>query len=488
MPFNVHGTIPWDYTVDSINASGKTLVALDKPEFRTTERSLVCYVATVGDCFRLEMNSSLTADGITIVTAAGGTGRWIRLNVPNQEFFPKTFWAIDPVSGNDENQGWGASLGAADLVPLKTLGELDRRLSGHPGYTAPCVYHVLNDIPSTDQAKMRNIKTMNGVGYPVFLGKLGTPLFSGTITGWAAAVPASNTGYQMTITGIPISWTASGLVGKMIQNTAGTKRSFVLKDLGSKTALVKQPMIGNGNTNYSSSSAVTNFTNGEAVEVYNLYVMPSHPFIEDNMFVGSELLEVRGYLATGDDVGILGASSPRCHCCVIKGISWNGTTNGVLSNCLFLSSSSIIYGSSGLLVDGCAILNTTLEFDGGTQLPRFSLTQVNSQTILTNAACMIANSSFVDYATFNSFADSMTIDKGASLMMLSSGQKIYGTNNTGYIFNFAANSSQNSLPSITANCTAISAQAKPISAAGVNYAYADLPIIDVTKNCIVGVV
>ncbi len=117
MPFNIKATVPWDYSVDSINNGGNTLIALDKPEFRLQEKDIVVFVASVGDYFKLDYGSALTADNITIVNLAGGTGRWIRLNIENITWQLKTNWTLDSVSGNDENPGWGTDVATADATP-----------------------------------------------------------------------------------------------------------------------------------------------------------------------------------------------------------------------------------------------------------------------------------------------------------------------------------------------------------------------------------
>jgi len=208
--------------VDSIAVIGSKLVELTENSLLT---GTVCWVgnntsdqASVHRYYKLTFGEGLVADGIAVVNAKNFVttgGQWQSLDTVDQGFLQKLFWSVDPVDGDDENTGWGDTEVEADGHALKTLAELNRRLKGANYETAPLV-HVMNDVPLSDATVLTNVRTKNGAGFPTLIGTR-TTLFSGTITGYATKNPAGNAGFEVAIAGIPVSWTASGLIGAMIQ-------------------------------------------------------------------------------------------------------------------------------------------------------------------------------------------------------------------------------------------------------------------------------
>lgn len=88
--------------------------------FPADNGSLV-YVQSVRCLWNFLEGSTLTTDGITIVNGNGG--RWLRRSIPDWSWAYQASWFCNPSSGNDENDG--STSGTA----IKTLAELDRRLS-----------------------------------------------------------------------------------------------------------------------------------------------------------------------------------------------------------------------------------------------------------------------------------------------------------------------------------------------------------------------
>jgi hypothetical protein len=105
-----------------VSGSGTKLAEI--PDADLHEGTL-CWVrdeTSVGDYFRLETGTTLTADNITVVNALSGTKQWVRVGAENPYWQEKqAYWSIDPVSGDDENAGWGSSTVQADSRPLKTV-------------------------------------------------------------------------------------------------------------------------------------------------------------------------------------------------------------------------------------------------------------------------------------------------------------------------------------------------------------------------------
>lgn len=106
----------------------------------------IIWVRSVEDLFVLNRTSALTANNITIVDPLVGTGQWIRKEIPSGRWQGQGVWHVNPLIGDDENVGDTA------LVPLATLAEFRRRVSGF-GKGRLIVDTVLNideDIPADD--------------------------------------------------------------------------------------------------------------------------------------------------------------------------------------------------------------------------------------------------------------------------------------------------------------------------------------------------
>lgn len=198
----------------------------------------IAYVNSVDDSFQLQANTQ-TPDNITIVAASGKAGfNWVRLGIYSARWAAVTAWTIDPANisttANDENPSTGN---------LLTYSELARRLS-QVVFTAPITITVISDQQPSDKPvftyKTTAEQQVNFVGVP-------TILHTGSVTSYVAATvgtPAADDN-QMGDTGIPTSFTASGLMaqGVLFQRTNGTPVAWwAAKDLGSKTIRVAWPM------------------------------------------------------------------------------------------------------------------------------------------------------------------------------------------------------------------------------------------------------
>ncbi len=97
----------------------------------------LCWVESLKCYWHRDLASVLAPDGITVVAALGG-GNWERI-VPTTslDWLSQAAWAIDPVGGDDENNGGPGA-------PLATTAELDRRLS-----VGPIAQHTLVLIAPT---------------------------------------------------------------------------------------------------------------------------------------------------------------------------------------------------------------------------------------------------------------------------------------------------------------------------------------------------
>ena len=159
----------------------------------------------------------------------GGSGGF----TPNQALGAQPAFFIDGsnVSGLASNSNDGLTL----LTPLLTRGEYYRRMFGVT-LTVNQIVTIMSDLLAGDIFQSEIITrlnfSLNWVGLP-------TSIFTGAVTQYVVRNGATSQITQMAIATIPVSWTASGLVGKIIEfdNGAGTIiRSIVLADLGNLLA------------------------------------------------------------------------------------------------------------------------------------------------------------------------------------------------------------------------------------------------------------
>jgi hypothetical protein len=233
--------------------------------------------------------SALTVDNITVVNDAGRGGyQWVRLLLPSAGNGAVTIWSVDPVNGNDENAGTGASAAAADLVALKTLQELKRRLWGVEITASAVTVRIIRSMVSTDVGTW-NTKWKQG-GLFSIQGQLGSTtgpggafdntIHSGTLTS-APTVPAdvpTADDYEITDSALPVSWTASGMLaaGTLFVRTNGATRYWwPLKDLGTKLLRCTAPMASlTALSTYGGGS----LANGDSYTAYALYSFYNQDF------------------------------------------------------------------------------------------------------------------------------------------------------------------------------------------------------------------
>lgn len=89
-----------------------------------TQSGTLIFVQTLQRWFAMDPTSGAAVDGLTVLTASGGSRRWVWV-AEMQNGHWATVWAgqtvsIDPVAGNDENDGVA--------LALKTIAEASRRL------------------------------------------------------------------------------------------------------------------------------------------------------------------------------------------------------------------------------------------------------------------------------------------------------------------------------------------------------------------------
>jgi hypothetical protein len=139
----------------------------------------------------------------------------------------QTTWFVNPSTGSDSASG--LTSGAA----LKTDQERQRRTAASPVTVSVSV----TLLGSANVGDFLMPPLMGPGGYIAFTGSAGvTVLRSSTLTA-AAAQSGNNTG-TVTDSTLPVSWTASGLVGKRFRRVSDSAVTWIAIDKGTKVAAV----------------------------------------------------------------------------------------------------------------------------------------------------------------------------------------------------------------------------------------------------------
>ncbi len=219
----------------------------------------VAWVRSYQDWWTLYQSSAaLVPNQIINALVNSGTGwRWHRSNVPHAFWAEQATYHVNETLGNDENLGFTTGTGNA----LRTFDEYNRRVGGKP-------YANQNIIFDTDYT----------VG-PIAVQNYREQFFTATVTVEGTETILLNNVVATTVTptdatnatpiqtrilasGLAVSWTASGLIGKTgIVLTGASAGSFfqVQTDLGAKVARCTQCV--------SSTGVITEMANGDTFKI-----------------------------------------------------------------------------------------------------------------------------------------------------------------------------------------------------------------------------
>lgn len=336
------------------------------------------YVITVRSRFYLDKVNSRSTIAGEVLAALGG-GWWVREQVADPSWGTVPFWSISWATGDDEAVGGGATQVDADAAPLKSFDELSRRLP--EDVVIPEVrIHILDSIPESEvprailsKIRLRNIDSIiRVIGKKTSVAVGGG--FTGVVTGYTPATPASNGEATMTIASLPTTGSWSGFVGKMIQNVAGTKTSFVLRDEGSRTARIGQPDSANplGVDAAAMTGGTVNFAINDTVVIYDLPEIPVYPLpgtigdYQDNIIVGD--LRLRR-ASEGANI-VLDSSAPNViHCRLTDPVIKGGVATSKFIGCLFDAGSIGVgfwAGAQGVHLHYAKFINTCVLMNNST--------------------------------------------------------------------------------------------------------------------------
>ncbi len=464
---------------DSINVVGSKLAS-----FVTTgyAKGTLAYVGndtfagqnSVHRYYSLVYGEALTADGITVVNSStfGSDGaQWLSLDTVDQQARQKLFWAVDEanVSGiaSDENNGWGTSLANARLVPLLTFQELDRRFFGNPGVTAPQIAVMSN---STTTPILQNFGGVNASDRPIVIGDLTQIGSDYTVTAFALAVPASNTGFTMSATGLG----AAGNVGKLVTNAAQTKWAFIQSGDAANAVRLTQPNNW-APISFGGSTSVS-FTVGETVRVWNMPTLAQWPFPANAQIPMAWHVEIQGANVNFTTSGLTtfeAASLPQIGQCIINGWYAAGF-QGSFGGCLFAKGDTTLLScSTGSLVV-CGFLGRTVTMQGGSLFIVGNF-DIEAGAFVVLAGAVIAALSSARLSAFDCTTKVPFQVQAQSQFIVASACTLSGSGNTQVLFSSLTCCMCKLSKTL---CTATTTAALPLSVNGVTYAYADMPIMD----------
>lgn len=215
----------------------------------------IVYVTTIRSYFQKRIVSPVpTTDGITVVPTQSGDGAWYRLtNVASQSWATDRVignavtWYVDPVNGDDENDGSSSAAGGPLAVPpyvgaIKTVAEFARRLlylQRGVTYTV----QLLGDVPDTDSLDFTGrILLGTGTASSTLIGFLGVETLiqsASQITAIAQTNGATATQASCTDAArawiVPTNGTPTPQIIRYL-NAGVPNYAFVLKDTGGGSA------------------------------------------------------------------------------------------------------------------------------------------------------------------------------------------------------------------------------------------------------------
>jgi hypothetical protein len=175
--------------------------------------------------YEYDQDSAAVADGFNVVAPTSGVGRWVLVSVTGAEaFITQASWFVDPVTGDDTNDG------ATALTALQTLPELGRRLNFRP-FLPSLVALSVTLAAGTYPDPLALYPVLPAFGQLLTIAGTMTQDYAGTITGFTAW--NSGAGTRSALTDAAANFTA--LKQKRLRLTSGAN-SGALSSFGSIAA------------------------------------------------------------------------------------------------------------------------------------------------------------------------------------------------------------------------------------------------------------
>lgn len=205
-----------------------------------------------------------------VLPASGRTNWWwVRIVCDGDPFwYAVTDWYLDPAATNS-TPGDDEAAGTSSGVPLRSMAEVRRRTRGLRIRSSNVLIHPLSSSTNSDDGIIDGITTF-GTATVVLIGTT-TVIFSGTLTVGTATYAGNNRGVIVDST-LPSSWSASDGIStisgsRYIRTSGGGAQAPILKDLGSRTAMIGLATATSETTISPLSTTPTSFATGDSYEV-----------------------------------------------------------------------------------------------------------------------------------------------------------------------------------------------------------------------------
>lgn len=175
------------------------------------------------------------AGDVTIVPTASGDGAWYRLDVASLSWSVQVNWFIDPLAGDDENDG------ASNTSALATAAEFGRRLR-QVLRGATYLVQLLSDVPNTDALNWSFETVGTGLRPVITFQGAQSIVRTSTLTANAEVTDptVAPSGSQANITDATRVGPNAWVDGEIVYFSTTGYGCYVLRDLGGGVARVSQ--------------------------------------------------------------------------------------------------------------------------------------------------------------------------------------------------------------------------------------------------------
>lgn len=441
-----------------------------------------------------------TAYALTIVNGGAGAGTLATLRGPGYALcvFNGTNWVVQQFGGAATT---GASPGAqsawyinsstgsdsatgASTAPLRTVGELLRRLRGVTVTSATVDVYLTGSFAS--ETLHWDLTLDSNVYFTVY--GVRTSVLTGTLTSgtrnWDSTVPQDG---RVIDSALATSWTASlganlnGLI--KITTAGGAATAWITKDLGSKTARISSPML-------SDFSAAT-IASGNAYTVYTLTAVGAD--VAFNLKMGHN-----SYLLINDcEIGTAGAlhaveitgGNSNFATCVINGLDVYANTTASTLGCKLAHGPRPQRGAVLNSYHDLALSTSSpAQCRDGAQFYAFNLTCQGMQYACSGGTSIVGSGGWLAVYDPNVSASGNGVDVLAGATLKSAG-RIFGTtsstgSNSGIFVDACGRVAYNT--SAANLLPAISGATNDTKIGGTVKTYAQLPYTDTTNGAAIG--
>lgn len=388
-----------------------------RPTATAANAGMFYYATDIGELFRN-------------VQSAAATFSWLLFQ---QESIPSNLvtwstqiaWGINPSTGADTNVGSVAS-------PLATWAEFRRRNIVAGGFAQSLGNVTVTIVGNLGQSDPENFMGMSvPIGTVLIVTHTPATVYT-SVVGVVTAKAAPNTPQSFTDPALPVSWTASGLVGLRGRITSGARAGtlfWIAKDLGGKAARLLVP--GSTPTTFP-FGLTTSFPTLVAGDPFVIETLPT----VDTLIIGGNFP-----IETGDD-----AVLSRL---VLRDASYTGVATIVTNTagslvsyigCKLANAYSLLeaYFESAINVSVTSGMN--LSVLGGGCLAAAGIVMVGGSVTLNNILVQTGSIQIFDYAALFLNGDAGVFDSPSSgilaeeqgLWDASGGARTYGSGNTAF--------------------------------------------------------